>query len=264
MSNLVLVETLPQIGILTLDRPERHNSLVPELLNDLMDALDRLRRQPGLRALVLQANGRSFSTGGDVRGFFDHRQDAEEYANFVVGQLNEAILSLVALPVPVVAAVHGIVTGGSLGLVLACDIVLVAPEVTFTPFYTTVGYSPDGGWTAMLPDVIGRKRAAEILMLNLSINAEQAVAWGLANRIVPAERIRAEALAIAQAIAHQQPESVQRTRQLLWGQHQELAARLEEERQQFVRQIVTAEAQGGMAAFLQRNWSRNEKAPDRR
>ncbi len=264
MSDLVLVETTPPVGILTLNRPERHNSLVPELLNDLLDALDRLRRQPELRALVLQANGRSFSTGGDVRGFFDHRQDAEEYAIFVVGQLNEAILALVAFPVPVVAAVHGSVTGGSLGLVLASDIVLVAPEVTFTPFYTTVGYSHDGGWTAMLPDVIGRKRAAEILMLNSSITAEQAVTWGLANRIVPAERIRAEALAMAETIAHQQPESVKRARQLLWGRHQELTARLEAERQEFVRQIVTAEAQEGMAAFLQRSWSRNEKTADRR
>lgn len=264
MSNLVLVETSQQIGILTLNRPERHNSLIPELLNDLLDGLDRLRRQPGLHALVLQANGRSFSTGGDVRGFLDHRADSEDYASFVVGQLNEAILALVAFPVPVIGAVHGIVTGGSLGLVLASDIVLVAPAVTFTPFYTTVGYSPDGGWIAMLPDVIGRKRAAEILMLNLSITAEQAVAWGLANRIVPAEGIRAEALAIAEAIARQQPESVQRTRRLLWNQRESLAARLEEERQQFVRQIVTAEAQNGMAAFLERKKLGDEKTPDRR
>ncbi len=264
MSDLVLVETLPQIGVLTLNRPERHNSLVPELLNDLLDALDRLRRQPGMRALVLQANGRSFSTGGDVRGFFDHRQDGEDYASLVVGRLNEAILTLVAFPVPVVAAVQGIVTGGSLGLVLACDIVLVSPEATFTPFYTTVGYSPDGGWTAMLPDLIGRKRATEVLMLDLSITAEQAVAWGFANRIVPAERIRAEALAIAQAMARQQTGSIQRIRQLLWGHHQEVAVLLEKERQAFIRQITTAEAQDGMATFLQRNKSKDDKAPDRR
>ncbi len=264
MSNLVHVEILEQTGILTLNRPERHNSLIPELLNDLLDALDGLRRQSGLRALVLQANGRSFSTGGDVRGFFDHQQDIEDYSSFLVGQLNEAILALVAFPAPVVAAVHGIVAGGSLGFVLASDIVLVAPEATFTPYYTTVGYCPDGGWTAMLPDAIGRKRAAEILLLDQSIRAEQAVAWGLANRIVPADQVRAEAMAVAGAIARQQPESIQRTKQLLWRDREQLAARLEEERKQFVRQIVTAEAQNGMAVFLKRGKSSEKDISDRR
>ncbi|MBI4788545.1 MAG: enoyl-CoA hydratase/isomerase family protein [Chloroflexi bacterium] len=245
MGGLVLSELTGEIATLTLNRPERHNSLIPELLRDLLDAL---RDAAHARALVLQANGRSFSTGGDVRGFYEHRAELESYSNEVVGLLNETILAMIASPMPIIAAVHGIVTGGSLGLALACDIVLVAPETTFTPFYTTVGYSPDGGWTAMLPAVIGAKRAAEALLLDRSITAHQAIEWGLANRIVSADKIRDEARAVANAIVQQKAGSVMRAKRLLWSNN--IAGKLEEERQQFVRQIVSAEAQEGMAAFL--------------
>ncbi len=258
MSNLVLVESLEQIAVLTLNHPERDNALVPELLNELLDALDGLRRQARLRALVLQANGRSFSAGDDVRRFLDHLQDIQDYGGFVVGQLNEAILALVAFPVPIVAAVQGPSAGGSLGFVLASDVVLVAPDAAFAPYFGAIGFGPDGGWTAMLPGVIGRKRAANVLLLDQPITAEQAVVWGLANRIVPAGEIRAEAFAIAAAIAHQQPGSVQRTKRLLWRDCDRLAARLEEERQQFVQQIATSEAQFGMAAHVNRDKSSNQ------
>ena len=247
MSKLVLAELDGDIATLTLNRPERHNSLVPELLRDMLGAL---RDASQARALILQANGRSFSTGGDVRGFYEHRADIETYSKQIIGLLNETILAMIALPVPIVAAVHGIVTGGSIGLVLASDIVLVAPETTFTAYYTTVGYSPDGGWTAMLPAVIGAKHAAEALLLDRSITAQEAIEWGLANRIVPVDRIRDEARAVAEKIAKQKPGSVLRAKRLLWRDTETVARKLEEERRQFVEQIVTTEAQEGMAAFL--------------
>ncbi len=249
MTNLVLAETDGAIATLTINRPERHNSLIPELLHDLLDAVQGL---PEVRALILQANGRSFSTGGDVRAFYEHRADSEAYAREVVGLLNEAILALVVFPAPIVAAVHGIVTGGSIGLVLASDIVLIGPEATCTPYYATVGFSADGGWTAMLPAVIGEKRAAEALALDRPITAQEACAWGLANRIVATDQIRAEARRLAEKIAGQKPGSVRRVKRLMWSSPERLAARLEEERQQFVQQIKTAEAQDGMAQFLER------------
>lgn len=252
MSPLVLTDFADHVGTLTLNRPERHNSLVPELLRGLLDALDDLNRRPDLRAVVLQANGRSFSTGGDVRAFYDHLDEIEGYAQTIVGLLNQVILGLLRFPVPIVTAVHGIVTGGSLGLVLASDIVLVAPEAGFTPYYTVVGYSPDGGWTALLPTVIGTKRAAEVLMLNQTITAEQAAAWGLANRIVPLDRIRHEARLIAAAMASQPAGSVRSIKRLLWADDPHVAERLEEERRRFVEQITTDEARRGMVAFLER------------
>jgi enoyl-CoA hydratase/carnithine racemase len=257
-SQLVLTGRVGSIAILTLNRAGRHNSLVPELLQEMLVALENVGSDPDVRAVVLQANGRSFSTGGDLAGFHAHMDDLASYAAELVGLLNRAILELVALPVPVVAAVHGIVTGGSLGLVLGCDIALVAPQASFTPYYSVVGFSPDGGWTAMLPTIVGPRRAATVLLRNLNISAEQAVAWGLASHIVPADRIRDEALGVAQELASAKPGSIQHTKylsSLAYGHPSPdpglgLAARLEAERLRFVEQIETAEARQGIVAFL--------------
>jgi 2-(1,2-epoxy-1,2-dihydrophenyl)acetyl-CoA isomerase len=250
MPNLVLLETHNQIATLTLNRAERHNSLTPEFLREMLNAIEEIGAQAETRAVVLQANGRSFSTGGDVRAFYDQRDQIETYAREIVGLLNQVIVALTRLPAPIVAAVHGIVTGGSLGLVLASDIVLIAPEASFTPYYSVVGFSPDGGWTAMLPEIIGRPRAAKVLLLNETIGAEQAVAWGIANRIVARDQMRDQARAVAESIAQKKLGSIQRTKQLLW--QDTLAARLEAERVQFCKQIVTVEAREGMAAFLKK------------
>ena len=254
MTELVQMEWVGPVAILTLNRPERHNSLVPEMLEALLERLEEIKTRSEIRAVVLQASGRSFSTGGDMGGFAAHLNTLETYARRIVGLLNQTILAMLQLPAPLVAAVHGIVTGGSMGLVLACDLILVAPEVTFTPYYSVVGFSPDGGWTAMLPALIGSKRSAAILMQNQSISAEEALAWGLANRIVPGDRIRPEALGMAQDIAYKKPGSIQHTRRLLLGNLGDLAHRLEAERTRFVQQIVTPEARDGIAAFLEGRW----------
>ena len=255
MNELVQIELHEAVAILTLNRPERHNSLVPELLEELLARLAQIEAAPDVRAVVLQANGRSFSTGGDVAGVVAHLDTLEAYARRIVGLLNETILALLQLPAPVVAAVQGIVTGGSLGLVLGCDLVLVGPQATFTPYYSVVGFSPDGGWTAMLPALVGPKRAAAILMQNRSISAEEALAWGLADRIVAADTLPAAALEAARDIAAKKWGSIRHTKRLLFGSQGDVARRLEEERVRFAQQIITPEARQGMAAFLDRRRS---------
>lgn len=252
MGDMLQLELVGSTAVLTLNRPERHNSLVPELLKTILARIEDVRTRPTVRAAILQANGRSFSTGGDVGGFFEHLDDLEAYANEIVGLLNQTILALLELPIPLIVAVHGMVTGGSLGLVLAADIVLVAPEASFTPYYSVVGFSPDGGWTAMLPEIIGPKRTATALALNQRITAEEAMSWGLADRIVGGEQIRQEALKVAEEISAMQPGSLRYAKKHLLESQGNLAERLERERLYFVQQIMTQEAKDGMAAFLER------------
>jgi enoyl-CoA hydratase/carnithine racemase len=251
MGTWVIQERAGPVAVLTLNRAQRHNSLTPELLEELLGALEAGRADADVHAVVLQANGRSFSTGGDMAGFHAHLADLQTYGHEIVGLLNQVIVALVELPLPVVAAVHGIVTGGSLGLVLGCDVVLVAPQASFTPYYGVVGFGPDGGWTAMLPAIIGPKRAAEVLMGNLTISASQAVEWGLASRVVPAERIRDEAMRVAQKIAALKPGSMNHFKQLLRPVYGDLTGHLEEERTHFVEQIGTGEARQGIITFLE-------------
>jgi enoyl-CoA hydratase/carnithine racemase len=114
-----------------------------------------------------------------------------------------------------------------------------------------VGFSPDGGWTALLPAIIGPKRTAESLMHNRTITAEEALAWGLASRIVPAERIREEALKAAQEIAAKKPGSIGHTKRLLGMALGDITAGLEAERAHFVQQIATQEARQGILAFVE-------------
>jgi enoyl-CoA hydratase/carnithine racemase len=252
MPDLVLVERHGPVAVVVLNRPERHNSLIPELLQELLDRLGDVAVDADVRAVVLAAEGPSFSTGGDVSSFYDQGDEVPGYAAHIVGLLNDTILTMIDLPKPIVAAVHGMVTGGSLGLVLACDTVLVADEASFTPWYGVVGYSPDGGWTAMLPALIGHKRASELILRNHTITANESVTWGLATAVVPGIGIREEAVALAEEIAEMVPGSVRNAKALLWGDRDALEARLEDERARFVHQIATEEAREGMARFLDR------------
>ncbi len=246
----VLLEHIGPVSVVTLNRPQRHNSLTPAFLRALLRALSQVAADGNVRAVVLRANGRSFSTGGDALGFIENGDRAVDYANEIVGLLNDTVLTLVDLPVPVVTAVHGPVTGGSLGLVLASDIVLVSPETTFTPYYSAVGPSPDGGWATLLPAVIGRQRAAAVLLLNETITAGDAVAWGMAQRVVAADAIHAAALTTAQRIAGMKPGSIAHTRRLLFFDREEIAARLEAERVHFVDHMASGEPLAGFTAFV--------------
>lgn len=241
------------VRMITLARPERHNALVPELIDGVRAALSETARDPGVRAIVLVAEGANFSTGGDVAEFAA-RSGAEraDYARRIVGGLNAMMLDLIGLDVPVVTAVQGAVTGGSIGLVLASDIVLLAPDATFAPYYVDVGFSPDGGWTALLPGRIGPTRAMSVQLSNDVIDARQALAWGLATDVVSGD-VREAAMARALSFAEKKPASVRRTKRLLWGDVAGIAARLDAELESFVEEIVTPEATVGMAAFLGRS-----------
>ncbi|NUA30758.1 enoyl-CoA hydratase/isomerase family protein [Cupriavidus basilensis] len=253
MSALVLVERVGSTAVLRLNRAERHNSLVPELLEALLAALERVEAAPDVRAVVLSHAGRSFSTGGDVgvfAAFVPQSAELAQYAQRLLGLLNAAILRLAALRCPVIAAVEGWLTGGSLGLVLACDMTVLGEGTRIAPYYTVVGFSPDGGWTAMLPQLIGAARSRAIQLENTTLTASQAVALGLATHLAPAREAEAMALSLAAGLKDKVPGSVAHTRALLRWDADALAAGLERERVAFVAQVTSVEAAAGMRRFL--------------
>lgn len=259
--NLVRVERADAVARLVLCRVGMQNALVPELLADLLAALAGLKDDASCRAVVLAADGPVFSIGGDMRRFRRERDDLRAYGDALVGQLNQAILTLIDLPQPVVAAVHGLVTGGSIGLVLASDLVMLAPQAVFKAHYATAGFGPDGGWTALVSRLAGRRRAAAALLLNRSIRAEEAVAWGLANEIVAAEALQEAAAVAARKIAAYPAGTMGAAKRLLWGDRAQLAADLEAERARFVELIAAPEAVAGVDAFL-RDFASYPDAPD--
>ena len=245
---LVTLEPVETAAIIRLNRPARHNALVPRLLRDLLDALNDERCRNS-RAVILAAEGCSFSTGGDLLGFWQHRDNMADYAHALVGLLNEAMLAIYTHPAPVACAVHGQVTGGSLGLLLAADHVIVQPGVSITPWYAEVGFSPDGGWTALLPDIVGRQRASHWLSTNTSVSAADCVRLGVAHELATDSALDA-ALSWSREVAGRSAASIRATRALLGQPVAELGRRLEAERSAFVQQIQTPEAIAGIARFL--------------
>ena len=245
---LVTLDVTESAAVIRLNRPSRHNALVPELLTDLLDALGDARSR-NARTVILAAEGRSFSTGGDLLGFWQHRDNIADYAQQLVGLLNQAVLSIYTHPAPVVCAVEGQVTGGSLGLLLAADRVIMMRGVSITPWYSEVGFSPDGGWTALLPDVIGRQQSLNWLCSNASVTAEECLDMGIAHELVSTDAFAA-ALAWAKQIAGMNKASIESTRSLLGRNTDDIRQGLEAERAAFVRQIQTLEAIDGIAKFL--------------
>jgi 2-(1,2-epoxy-1,2-dihydrophenyl)acetyl-CoA isomerase len=239
------------IARITLNRPRRHNALVPDLLSALIAVTSDLWGHDDLIAVVLGGAGRSFSTGGDVGGFHDvPRAERRDYAARIVGDLNRAILGLMSLPCPLIGRIHGPVTGGSLGLMLACDLVAMTPACFIAPYYTEVGFSPDGGWTALLPARIGERRVREIQLLNRHVVADEALALGLADSV--SDDIDAVVDGWVAALRAKSQASIRSTRKLLRPDLKAVAEGLEHERQAFLALIDTEETEAGMARFLGR------------
>lgn len=243
----------PGVVRLVLARPGMHNALVPELLEDLRASIGEVAGRRDVAAVILAADGPAFSIGGDMRRFRRERDgDLRAYSARLVGLLNDVILGLVDLPQPVLAAVHGVVTGGSIGLVLAADLAYLAPEALFKAHYATAGFGPDGGWTALVSRLVGTKRAAAALMLNRTVRAEEAVAWGLANDVVPASQLQDTVLTAARKIAAYPSGTLRAAKSLLRRDREALAADLEAERRHFLDLIAGTDALAGVDAFLDR------------
>jgi enoyl-CoA hydratase len=178
MSDLRL-ERREHVARLTLDRPPL-NVLTPALVTELGAALRELAADADLRLVVLAGAGRAFSAGVDVHAM---RDLAPTSARAFIGALHDTIAALRALPVPVLARLHGHVLGGALELVAACDLRLAAASCRFAMPEVTVGI-PSVIEAALLPGLVGWGRAAELLLTGAAIDGAEAERWGLVNRAV--------------------------------------------------------------------------------
>ena len=247
---LVKMSRQGELAIVSLNRPARHNALVPELLGKLLSTLQS-DDCTNAAVVVLRAEGRSFSTGGDLLGFHQHRDAIADYSHELVGLLNEVIIAVYCHPAPVICSVHGHVTGGALGLLLAADRVVMSRDASITPWYTEIGFSPDGGWTAMLPAIVGRQAAAHWLLTNASYDAKTCLALGLVHQLADKDCDGA-AIAWANKVANKRSGCVRQSRRLLNSEAEGLRQDLEAERNAFVVQVQTEQALNGIESFLRR------------
>lgn len=253
-----LVETEIRNGAywVWLNRPDRHNALVLELIDDLRNALaDAVSSDPA--ALVLSGRGNSFSTGGDIGGFLGHAGSGDQlirYADDLVSGLHDAIMDLLAFPAPVLAAVNGPVTGGSTGLVLAADMVAMAETAFVQPYYCDVGFAPDGGWTALLPERVGAAKALEIQYLNTRVSADQAREIGLVTSTCARPDLEEQIDSWVTGLRLKKAQSHKAARHNIWDKARrgEVRSRLEQEKAHFLELVARLETLEGMKAFVEK------------
>ena len=216
----VTTERDGHVAIVTFARPP-HNFADLALIEAIGGAFAAADNDREVRAIVLQSDGRIFCAGADLA-------NANPVAGErVAGERNPfyvAAARLFAVKKPVVAAIQGAAVGAGLGLALVADFRVAAPEARFVANFVQLGFHPGFGISAVLDRIVGRQRALLMTLTGRRIRAEQAAEWGLADLVVPLDRLRDEALALAHEIATGAPLAVQSTRATLRG---DLAALVE-------------------------------------
>jgi len=185
---------------LTLDRPPV-NALDLKTIAELQAAFKQAARDDSVRCVALTGAGATFCAGHDVSEMLAARGGDISYRAHLLATYNPLILQIRQIEKPVVAAVNGPVAGAGLGIALACDMRLAADTARFTVGFTGIGLSLDSGVSLLLPALIGLGRATEFALSNEAISAEQALEWGLVNRLVPAADLESAAAALAASLA---------------------------------------------------------------
>ena len=250
MSDTVLYEQQDAVAIVSLNRPDALNGFNTEMRAALLEALEKASADSAIRAVVLRAEGRCFSAGADLKAGFDAERGVE-------GQLQDeyrpSLETIAKMPKPVIAAVGGFAAGIGLSYALQADLLVMAEDSFLLSPFTTISLVPDGGANWMLVRELGYRRAFALSAESERIPASRCVKLGLANRAVPAESLRDEAVAWAQELATRAPLSLAATKKAMrfaadheWGASYDLEASLQAEL------LATEDAKEGVAAFFEK------------
>lgn len=252
------VEQSDGIATVTLNRPERLNAVVPEMMHELVDALDSVEADQGCRAVILTGAGRAFCTGADLKVAQDWigRGPGALAAEYPVGWIRLVQLGfsrLRALPKPVIAAVNGPAMAGGCDLALSADIRIASERASFGQSYIRVGTLPAGGGTFLLPRLVGTGWALEMILSGRPIDADRAERIGLVNRVVPHEDLLDEARNLAGIIADMPPIAVGSAKKAVYeGQTADYGAALASVYDVYRLTIANGEFQEGTRAFVEK------------
>lgn len=249
----VLFESIGAIAVLTLNAPERRNALSTTMLRALQQCLERAS-EPDVRAVVVRAVGTAFCSGHDLRELTGSSREAQESLFTLCTAVMEAIRNL---PKPVIAEVQGIATAAGCQLVATCDLVVASDRATFATPGVKIGLFCT---TPAVPLIrtIATKHAMDLLLTGREISAHEAHDYGLVNRVVPAERLPAETMALARQVAATPPETIALGKRALYQQAAlDWAAAYAVAQRAIVENAQFPVAQEGIRAFLEKrlpNW----------
>jgi enoyl-CoA hydratase/carnithine racemase len=238
------------VGTLTLARPHARNALTWDMYDAIVEACDLADRAP-VRVLIVRGSGGAFSSGTDIAQFADVRTGADGVA---YEQRVEAVVSrLEQVGVPTIAAVEGVAVGGGCAIAVACDLRVCADTAAFgVPVARTLGNCLSIENCARLADLVGPGRVADLLMTGRLVKAEEALAWGLASRVVPAADLAATTTELARELATRASSTLTATKTMLrrLRQHRRPAAGSADDL--VAACYASAEFREGVAAFAEK------------
>lgn len=215
MTNAVALDIDGAVGVVRLQRPHVHNALDPATLTELVDTIERVSADPDIKALVLAGSERAFCTGEDLK--VAATLDAEAF-QAQVAQFQRLATALRSAPQPVIAAVAGYAYGAGLEIAVNCDARIAAPNARFACPEVSWGLTLTNGSSVLLRRLIGDGWAREILLFGAVADAETAERIGLVTRVVAADELEQQAIAMARAVAEASAPAVKATKALLNGE----------------------------------------------
>ena len=240
------------VATITLNRPDKLNAFTGTMREDLTAALRMCESEPSVRVVVITGAGRAFCAGGDVEFMSGLQKDGDvESFRKLLDAGRDVILQIASMSPPVIAAINGVAAGAGCNLALACDYRIAAPNAKLSESFVRIGLHPDWGGTWLLPRLVGRSRAAEILMTGRMVEAEEALAIGMVDRV--AADLGAETRKLAEAIAAAPPLAIAGIkRALAASERNDLRAQIDLESEHQLRCFSSADAAEGMAAFFEK------------
>ncbi len=247
MIDHIKIETDGGILTLTMARPDKKNALTNLMYAALADAIEGAETDSSVRVVLLRGEGDMFTAGNDVAEFAAIAKGGHQGERHV-GRFLQALARLTR---PLVAAVQGRAVGIGTTMLLHCDLVVLAENAQLSTPFVSLALVPEAASSLLMPLRIGYARAYEMFALGEPVEAKSAVAWGLANRIVPMEKLDAEARGLATRLARQPAGALGTTKRLMRNPDL-LGAQMQAEGERFAERLRTVEAQEAFAAFAER------------
>ncbi len=236
-----------------LNRPEAFNAFDLDMVELLATSLIHLAMDDSISGVVISGEGKAFCAGGDLKWALQFRGGAPAAFHELAARYHQAILEIRRMRKPVVAAINGIAAGGGFSLALACDFRIMAQSAILRQAYTSSGLCIDGGGTFTLPRLVGLARAMEIIGFDKPISSEQALAWGLATKVVEDGRVLEEAWKMAAELGKSSLHSFGWCKQLLTDSfHTAFETHIERERLGLSFCAAHPDGQNGLKAFAEK------------
>jgi enoyl-CoA hydratase/carnithine racemase len=249
----ILTEIHSRVGLLTLNRPEAMNALNPIILNELMSALEDFDADDAIGAMVVTGSEKVFAAGADIKEMAEASEEQMRQSPFI-GSFDR----IREIKKPIIAAVSGWALGGGCELAMSCDMIIASEKAKFGQPEVTIGVIPGAGGTQRLTLAVGKAIAMEMVLNNRTLSAQEALNFGLINRVVPVENFLDEAISLADEIAGRAPLAVRAGKEAVNAVFEgSLTEGLFFEKELIYSLFSTEDQKEGMKAFLEKrkpNW----------